>query len=243
MDTTKNGYALTSCTHCSVSQTESFCELRSSDLSDLDDLRFRRICPAGTTLFVQGQRADGAFILCEGRLKLRNSSADGRIVSFGTATAGEMLGLSAAISDGEYEVTAEALETCQVNFIARDELRQFLLTHPAACLNALRQTSQNYQSAVKRICSLAASDTVANKLARLLLDLDKNRDQETLALSMDQPLTHEILAETLGVSRETITRTLKRFKESNVATLRGQSLVIHNRARLAAIAKPGSDAA
>lgn len=242
MDTTGNGHTVADCRLCSVSQKETFCELRSQDLAALDDLRFRRSCPAGTILFVQGQHAEGAFILCEGHLKLWNSSADGRIVSFGTATAGELLGLSAAISGGEYEVTAEALETCQVNFIAREELRQFLIAHPEAALNAVRQLSHNYQNAVKRICSLAASDTVANKLARLLLDLDEMRDEDTAPLSLQQGLTHEVLGETLGVSRETITRALKRFRESNVATLRGHSLVIHNRARLAAIAKPGSGA-
>lgn len=242
MDTTKNGHAVTNCKHCSVSQTESFCELRSSDLADLDDLRFRRSCPAGTALFVQGQRAEGAFVLCEGRLKLWNSSPDGRIVSFGIATPGDVLGLSAAIINGEYEITAEATEICQVNFIAREELRQFLLAHPDAALNAIRQLSCNYQTAVKRICSLAAADTVANKLARLLLDIDKARDPETSSLCLEQGITHEILGETLGVSRETITRALKRFKESNVATLRGQSLVIHNREKLSALANPNKGA-
>lgn len=241
MDTTKNGFATASCSNCSVTKEHSFCELRSADLSDLDDLRFRRTCPAGTTLFVQGQRADGAFILCSGRLKLWNCSSDGRIVSFGIAGAGEMLGLSAALTNGEYEMTAEAYEACQVNFIAREELRQFLIAHPDACMNAVRQISQNYQTAVKRVCSLAASDTVANKLARLMLDLEEGADVRNIfGLRLERGLTHEVLGEILGVSRETITRALKRLRESKVATLKGQSLVIHSRERLEALARPGS---
>jgi CRP-like cAMP-binding protein len=34
--------------------------------------------PKGATLFVEGQKPRGVFILCNGRVKLSTSSADGR---------------------------------------------------------------------------------------------------------------------------------------------------------------------
>ncbi len=39
----------------------------------------------------------------------------------------------------------------------------------------------------------------------------------------------------IGTSRETVTRTLKYFRESNLVTLKGSDLVIHDRQRLVSV--------
>jgi CRP/FNR family transcriptional regulator len=241
MDTNKMLPVKDNCIHCETAAANSFCHIRVTELSDLSKIRFKRVYAAGSTLYGQGQAAVGAFILCKGRVKLSNSSVDGRVVTFGTAAPGDILGLSAALAEGEYETTAEAIEDCQANFLAGNELKDFLRTHPDACLNAAKQLSRDYQAAFKRMCSLASSDTVANKLARLFLDWAGSDPLELTPIRLENGLTHEALAEMIGVSRETITRALKHLRESEVATLKGHDLLIHNRDRLLAFARMGQD--
>jgi CRP/FNR family transcriptional regulator len=237
MDTNKTLPTKDNCIHCETATANSFCHIRVTELSDLSKIRFRRFYSTGSTVYGQGQHAVGAYILCKGRVKLSNCSVDGRVVTFGTAEAGEIIGLSAALANSEYETTAEAIEDCQVNFLDRAELQEFLRTHPDACLNAAKQLSSDYQAAFKRMCSLASSDTVANKLARLFLDWAGSEHLEMTPIRLQNGLTHEALAEMIGVSRETITRALKHLRESDVATLKGHDLLIHNRDRLLAFAR------
>ena len=241
MDTNRTSPTKEACIHCETATANSFCHIRHTELSDLSRLRFSRFFASGSTLYGQGQTAAGAFILCKGRVKLSNCSADGRVVTFGTANPGDIIGLSAALAESEHEATAEAVEDCQVNFLDRRELPEFLRTHPDACLNAAKQLSRDYQSAFKRMCSLASSDTVANKLARLFLDWTGSEHLEMKPIRLENGLTHETLAEMIGVSRETITRALKHLRESEVATLKGNDLFIHNRARLLAFARIGQE--
>ena len=233
------GLNAASCTYCTTAHANSFCEIRGSELTDLSKLRFKRHYAANSTLYTQGQMSDGAFILCEGRVKLSNCSANGRVITFGIAVAGDVLGLSAALMDSEHENTAEAIEDCQVNFLGRDELSEFLRTHPDACLNAARQISRDYQTAFKRMCSLASPDKVANKLARLFLDWSGSEQHDRIPIRLDNGVTHEALGEMIGVTRETITRALKHLRESEVATLKGHDLLIHGRDRLLAFARTG----
>jgi CRP/FNR family transcriptional regulator, cyclic AMP receptor protein len=221
MDTNKIPAFKDSCSHCESAAGNSFCNIRSTELSDLTKIRFRRSYAAGSTLFAQ----------------LSSCSADGRVVTFGFAGRGEIVGLSPVLVGAEYETTAEAVEDCKINFLDRDELLAFLRTHPEACLNAAIQLGHDYQAAFKRICSLASSDTVANKLARIFLDWAGTARYATHPIRLQDGLTHEALAEMIGVSRETVTRALKQLRESKVATLKGHDLVIHSPDRLMAFAR------
>ena len=53
------------------------------------------------------------------------------------ASPGEVLGLSAAVSGGRYEVTAEALERVQVAAVRRKDLLHFLHEHRDVCLQVV----------------------------------------------------------------------------------------------------------
>jgi CRP/FNR family transcriptional regulator len=46
------------------------------------------------------------------------------------------------------------------------------------------------------------------------------------------PLTHEEIAELIGSTRETVTRTLSQFKSQQLVTLQGSTMTIANRSAL-----------
>ncbi len=140
------------CHDCSLQGANAFCQLPESDLQSLEEIMITKAYPKGTTLFREGQSSDGVFMLCQGMVKLSSCSKDGKIIIIGVARPGEMLGLSAAINNREYETTAEVLDLCQVNFIKSEDLIQFLQENPSACLNAARQLSRNYHAAYRQVC-------------------------------------------------------------------------------------------
>ena len=91
--------------------------------------------PKGAILFVEGQEADGVFILSSGRVKLTTASADGKSLLLRVAEPGEMIGLPGTISGKIYVLTAEALEPIQVNVISRRPFIEFLREHGEAQFN------------------------------------------------------------------------------------------------------------
>src|SRR5215472_139944 len=120
------------CLNCPHREERLFCDLPSAAVEHLSSITSASTYPKGATLFVEGQTSRGVFILCNGRVKLSTSSADGKTLILRIADAGEVLGLAAVVSGKEYQVTADVLEPTQANFIARHDFQAFLREHGEA---------------------------------------------------------------------------------------------------------------
>jgi CRP/FNR family cyclic AMP-dependent transcriptional regulator len=220
------------CLICKLRHSGFFCDLPKSSLEELERIKYASAYPQGAILFVEGQTPRGVYIVCSGRVKLSTTSRDGKTLILRIAAAGEVLGLHATVSGKAYELTAETLQPCQLDFVRREDFLRFLENHGDACLHAAQHLSQNCQSAYELIRSLGLSHSVSEKLARLLLEWASDGEQTKEGIRIKVSLTHEEIAQLIGTSRETVTRALGEFREKQLAQLRGSTLTIRNRAGL-----------
>jgi CRP/FNR family cyclic AMP-dependent transcriptional regulator len=152
------------------------------------------------------------------------------------ARAGELLGLMAAMAGQPYEVTAETIRPCQLAFVRREDFVRFIGKHPEPYQNVLKQMSSQYQGACEQLRTVGLSASVQEKLARLLLTWSEGIQQTKEGTRIKLPLTHEEIAEFIGTTRETVTRTLSSFKEHHLVSIQGSTLMIPNRAALESFA-------
>lgn len=226
-----------SCISCKIREHRLFCDLQPKALDTFESIKFATAYPKGAVLFVEGQAPRGIFVLCKGRVKLSIGSSDGKTLILKIAEAGEVLGLSATVSGKPYELTAETLDPCQVNFIKREDFLRFLHEHTDACFKVAEQLSEKYNSACHEIRSLGLAHSAAEKLAQLLLEWCNHNGQDTKQEArLKIALTHEEIAQMIGISRETVTRLFADFKRKQVIQLKGSTLVVRNRAALKALA-------
>ncbi len=220
------------CLICKLRQSGFFCQLPPGPLEELERIKYASAFPQGAVLFLEGQSARGVYIICSGRVKLSTTSRDGKTLILRIAQAGEVLGLHASVSGKPYELTAETLQPCQLDFIKRDDFLHFLQNHADACLNAAMHLSQSCHTAYEMIRSLGLSHSVSEKLARLLLEWATDGEHTKEGIRIKVSLTHEEMAQLIGTSRETVTRVLGEFREKELAQLRGSTLLIRNKAGL-----------
>lgn len=148
-----------SCLDCALRPDRVFCDLPANVLAALDTVKSTVICPRNTVLFREGQPAKGVFVLCEGRAKLSVCSESGKRLTLHIAVPGEVLGLSAALSGGPYEVSAELLDNAQVAMVKRKDLLGFLREHREACLHVVDLLSQDLHIAYNRVRSVGLGRT------------------------------------------------------------------------------------
>lgn len=175
-------------------------------------------------------------MLCQGRVKLSVCSADGKQLILRIVEPGEMLGLSATVSNLQYKATAETLETSQVNFIKKEDFLRFLNEHGEACFKVAQHLSQNYHTAYVQIRSLGLSSSAMEKLTRLLLewcDAGGTRTEQGIRLKIG--LTHEEIARMIGTSRETVSRLFSELKSRQTINLKGSNLIVRDLAALESI--------
>jgi len=218
-----------SCQTCKLRASGFFCQLPPPALKDFNAVRSTATYPHGAVLFLEKQDPRGVFVLCAGQVKLSISSSAGKTLILRIAKPGEILGLTAVMSNSPYEVTAETLHPCQVAFIRRDEFLRLLAKHPEMHEGVVKQLTSLYSGACEQLRTVGLCASAPEKLARLLLDWSAQGKQVKV------PLTHEEIAEFVGTTRETVTRTLSDFKTKNLVTLQGSTLTIENRPALEAV--------
>jgi CRP/FNR family transcriptional regulator, cyclic AMP receptor protein len=216
------------CIACPMHKDRLFCNLPEKALAGLDAISSSATYPRGSVLFVEGQAPRGVFILCNGRVKLFGTSSSGKALIFRIAEPGEIIGLPSTLSGKQYELTAEALEPIQANFIRRDDFLSFLREHGDAALKVAQMLGEIYYATCQEVRYLGLSSSAAEKLARFILDLKPakvSEDETRVVLT----LTHEEIASMIGSSRETVSRILAGLKRKQLIDIHGTTLTILNK--------------
>jgi CRP/FNR family cyclic AMP-dependent transcriptional regulator len=225
-----------SCMGCKASREGYFCRFTPAVLRSVDVVSHHTIMPPGAVLFVEGQTPRGVFVLCSGKVKLSTTSKEGKVLILKQAEAGEVLGLSAAISGTNYEMTAETASPCQLNFIGRQDFMTLLQRESEVGVHSSLWLSREFQGAYRDIHDLVLARSSSGKLARLLLSCAPRGLQQSQELHLRSAMTHEEMAQRIGSSRETVTRLLSDLKKKRLIRSEGATLVIRDRTGLEALA-------
>lgn len=198
---------------------------------ELAALCLRVSIPAGSTIFNEGDEPTGILILRTGLAKVTMTSEVGRTVVLYIAAPGELLGLSSVISGTKRQVTAQTIEPCELDMIRRDAFLNFLENHDDQFRAALDELAVQHACILDAIRRLSLAPSLLASIARFLLGLncpEKGPQTDKLRLR----LTHEEIAQQLGTTRESVTRTLSRLRKNNIIAQHGQTITIVDRGTL-----------
>jgi CRP/FNR family cyclic AMP-dependent transcriptional regulator len=225
------------CLSCKTRVEHIFCDLSGAALQTFETMRFLIAYPKNAVLFVEGQAPRGIFVLCKGRVKLSISASDGKTLILKIAEPGEVLGLSANVSDTPYELTAETVDPCQVNFVKREDFQRLLREHSDVCLRVAEQLSDKYNAACHEFRAFGLPHSAAEKLAKLLLELSvRNGEAAKAQPRIRLALTHDEMAQMIGTSRETVTGMFADLTKHQIVEKKGSTLRIRNKTALKALA-------
>jgi CRP/FNR family cyclic AMP-dependent transcriptional regulator len=225
-----------SCMGCKAVRDGFFCRFSAPVMRAVDMISHHTVMPEGALLFVEGQTSRGIFILCSGKVKLSTTSKEGKVLILKQAETGEVLGLSAAISGTDYEMTAETASACQLNFIGRQDFMKILQNESEVGMHAALWLSREFQGAYRDIHDLVLARSSSGKLARLLLSCAPRDAQVSKEQHLRSAMTHEEMAQRIGSSRETVTRLLSNLKKKRLIRIEGATLIIRDRTGLEAMA-------
>ncbi len=218
------------CAACANRRPGWFCSLGSAVLADLELATSTISLPAQASLFAQGEDARCLYLICSGYLKLSAGRPEEREMIVRVAGPGSMLGLYAVLSHGVYEVSAESLTPAQLRPVERERFLNFLRNHKEAQLRAVQCICQEYRFALQDACRIALAETVAARLARLLVELAHQIGEHTENGEFRFPLllTHEEMASMTCTTRETVTRTLGQFRKEHWISIEDGTVTLHN---------------
>jgi len=137
-----------------------------------------------------------------------------------------------------YAATAETLESCQLDFIGGEQLLKLLEQDNRAYVGVAQALSRKLSSVVEHTRLLFLSQSVAERLARLLVKWCDEEGRNTAhGIRLNPGLTHEEMAQMICASRETVTRLLSEFRRRDILTLDGEAIFVLNRKALELVAR------
>ena len=208
-----------------------FHDTPASLVKELESLEFTANYPPDAVLFRESEASRGIFLVVRGLVKLSLSSREGKTLILRVAGPRELLGVSATVSTGEYEATAETLETCEISFFRRSDVLRLMERHNHLTLWLAKYLGHEYSFTCREVRNLLLAESAGVKLARLLMErLDSSGSRQPGRMKLG--LTHEDMAQMIGTSRETVSRILSDFKKRHLIEKIGATLIIHDRIAL-----------
>ncbi len=181
--------------------------------------------PKGGTVFAPGDSPDALYVVASGLVTLSHVAEDGQQTILRVFGPGDVFG-ELFLTVKARPFLATALTPCVVTVIPGKTFLQLLSTTPRLGFNFICVLSRHLtEMALDRGQSGHKWSLQRLALTLLRLSAAHGMDEEG-GTTIGLPLTHQILADMIGTSRETVTRHLGRLKRQGMVSQSGRSFRI-----------------
>jgi CRP-like cAMP-binding protein len=197
------------------------------ELREVERVTSTRTFPRGAVLYTPGETGEALFLLRAGAVQIYRMSPEGRKLVIAHLLPQSFFGEMTCIGQGMYDTFAEVTEDSTIVMMNCEVLNRLLVSKPEIARRILEAFGRRVLEAERQL-----EDTVFKgipaRVAALLLRESRNDSVDGL--------THQDIAERLGVYRETATNALNELKAANLISIGRKHITILDRARLTQIA-------
>ena len=194
-----------------LSESEMFRDLTMPEMKEIERATTMTTCRRGRQIYSVGDQAEVLFILKKGKVQVYRVAEDGRRLVMATLGPGSIFGEMPLLSQRMEDGYAEALEESTICIMSRTDVESLLISRPHVALNLIRILAARVSDLEDRL-EMQAFQSVTSRLAATLIRLAGEADEVKGA-------SHQQIAETIGASRETVTRALGDFKSQGLVEL------------------------
>jgi CRP/FNR family transcriptional regulator len=202
-----------------------------ADLGPLAAIATQQTFGAGAQMIMEGDPADHVFWISAGVVKVYRTLADGRCQITGFLFPGDFLGFA---PDDQYVSGAVAVGAVTVSRFPRKKVEQLVAASPLVARLLLRRTCGELNAAQDQMLLLGRK-TAGEKVASFLKQVfDRTGSDEAGSDRLVLPMTRTDIADYLGLTIETVSRTLTHLREDAVIAVHRAEIRVLDRAELEA---------
>lgn len=209
--------------------------LEDSDCARLRETSSARKVAAGETVFEQGDRRDGIFIILSGQVRIYYTGPSGREITLAYWSPGNFIGGPEVFGNSPHMWSGAAVRPTELLHVRGTDLRRLVERIPRlaiALIEALEHKGRCFSALIQMLGTRSAMQRLAQLLV-LMGEFDGMARPEGIVIS--RTLTQEDLAKMVGSTRQWISSTLERFREDGVVEVTATRILIRDPARLRAL--------
>lgn len=207
-----------------------FSELNNQELDAVASIARSREYAKGDVIIHADASGDVFCLIEEGKVKVTMISPDGKEIILSMFGPGDFFGEMAMLDDEPRSATVVAVDSVRVQTIFKSDFLNLLRENFGITKKILAELSGRLRTASHRIESLATMD-VYGRLARYFLALAEKEGKEDGRgyLAIERP-THQAIANTIGTSRETVSRLMHDLIERKLLLEEGRTIYLRTSA-------------
>ncbi|MGE5236664.1 MAG: Crp/Fnr family transcriptional regulator [Acidobacteriota bacterium] len=205
-----------------LARSSLFAELAPNELEALALAAEEREFARDEAIFTIQEPADGLYVIANGRVKVAVSSSGGKELILATLGPGQFFGEMSLLDDEPRSANVVAQLPTTAYRIRRQEFERLIEAHPSIARKLLRELSLRLRRANAQMESLVTLDVVG-RLARYFIDLARQHGQilGNGWVAVRRP-THQDIANSIGTSRETVTRLMADLESRGLVVNEGK---------------------
>ena len=209
-----------------------FAGLPEGEVAPFAELMRERTYPKGSVILFEDDPGDALYLVVSGQVKVVLIGEDGREVILSVLGEGSFFGEMALLDDEPRSAHVIAMEDSSVLALRREDFRARLRASPEVAIALLKELSRRLRRADDQIGSLVLLD-VGGRVAELLARLAEEEGGDRIT----RKLTHATIAQMIGSSRETVSRTMRDLQDRQLVKVTRQEIILTDRAGLLALAR------
>lgn len=210
-----------------------FKSLTCSELELLSISAKERLYKKGQIVASEGNKRDFIYIIKKGKVKLYKSYSHEKSIILDIKGVNSILGSSTLFSDLQNSSTIMTIEDSLIYVFKTSDIESLVLNNSNLALDIIKILGQELTSSQDKIKSLALDDSYI-KVIKLLLNLSKKYGTSISenSVKLDLILTRSEMADSIGVSRETVSRVLSQLTKENIIDIYEKKICIVDKSKL-----------
>ena len=202
-----------------------FADLTDREADTVLELMREKTAGRGATVFHQHDSGGGLYLILAGSVKITRSGRDGREVTVAVLSEGNFFGEMSLLDGQSRSAAATAVQATRLLVLDREHFQRYVLAQPRIVAKLLRELSKRLRAADQAIENLALG-SVHDRLFNLLGHLGRRGPLKGSSALIERSPTHQELAEMVGSSRETVTRTLAALEKEGLIAIERRRITL-----------------
>ncbi|HEX6624242.1 MAG TPA: Crp/Fnr family transcriptional regulator [Pyrinomonadaceae bacterium] len=204
-----------------------FRDFNAEEMREVERVTATRRFQRGAVLYTPGETGEALFLLREGAVQIYRMSPEGRKLVIAHLLPFSFFGEMTCIGQGMYDTYAEVTEDSVLLMMNCADLERLLVSKPQVARRILEAFGRRVLEAERQLEDIAFKGMAARVAALLLREADGTEVRG---------LSHQDIAERLGVYRETATNALNELKNASIIRIGRRHISILDRRRLERVA-------
>jgi CRP-like cAMP-binding protein len=178
----------------------------------------------------ENESPSGVYYIREGIVRAYLISEEGNELTILMQPAGNIFSMRWALSNQPNIYNYQAMNPVELWRAPRDAYIQFLKENPESLFFLTEQLVEESSALVYRMQHTIFGNAYA-KVAAVVLTAAKRfgeSEKNTANVLIQVPLTHQQIADSAGITRETASLEMKKLKDNGLIGYNGRSLIIHD---------------